>query len=236
MGVLTRADIINRVSGSLSETPEKAIVVRPVVGGALQPRPGAASIDVHLGRHFVVTKRTSLPALQPYGESAEAERQLRRYQEHFELPFGGEVTLHPRQFLLASTLEFFRMPLDLVAQVIGRSSWGRAGLIIATATVVHPGYTGIITLEIENLGEAPVTLRVGCSIGQLVFLQVANETGEQAASHAECYRDSSYVAATKPSLGALGRMHGERALLSSVGSPATRSRAIQRMSRGASPE
>jgi len=229
MGVLSRADIIDRTTGPRSRVAAERIVICPVLGDALEARPGAASVDVHLGRHFVVTKRTSLAALRPFGEGLEPAIELRKYQECFELPFAGEVTLHPRQFVLASTLEYFRMPLDLTAQVIGRSSWGRAGLIIATATVVHPGYTGIITLEIENLGEAPVTLRVGCSIGQLLFLQMADESEGLAETHAECYERSSYVAVTRPSLGALGRMDSERSLLAAVGSPKLRREAVRRI-------
>lgn len=229
MGVLSRADIIDRVIGSRCGVPGQRIVIRPILGDVIEERPGAASIDVHLGRHFVVTKRTSLAALQPYGGGTDPATQLRKYQEHFELPFAGEVTLHPRQFVLASTLEYYRMPLDLTAQVIGRSSWGRAGLIIATATVVHPGYTGIITLEIENLGEAPVTLRVGCSIGQLMFLRMADEAGGLVKSYADCYAGSSYVAVTRPSLGALGHMDTERSLLSAVGSQELRREAVRRM-------
>ena len=62
--------------------------------------------------------------------------------------------------------------MDLSAYVVGRSSWGRDGLIIATATGVHPGYSGIITLEISNVGEIPIYLYPGLSIAQLFIQEV----------------------------------------------------------------
>ena len=47
------------------------------------------------------------------------------------------------------------------AYVLGRSSWGRVGLIVATAVMVQPGYTGTLTLELVNEG----TARSGCTQG-----------------------------------------------------------------------
>jgi dCTP deaminase len=76
-------------------------------------------------------------------------------------------------------LEWIHLPHNLSAYVVGRSSWGRDGLIIATAIGVHPGYSGIITLEISNIGEIPVYLRPGVTIAQLFIQEVAgNEIGD----------------------------------------------------------
>ena len=55
---------------------------------------------------------------------------------------------HPGQFVLGATLEDLRFPKkDLAADVVGRSSWGRVGLLVATAVMVQPGYRGTLTLE-----------------------------------------------------------------------------------------
>ncbi len=64
------------------------------------------------------------------------------------------------------------MPIDMVGYVLGRSSWGRLGLLIATATVVHTGYTGIITLELTNLGDTPITLYPGTRVAQLALHKI----------------------------------------------------------------
>lgn len=88
------------------------------------------------------------------------------------MPFGESYFLHPRAFVLATTLEWIRLPSDIAAYVIGRSSWGRRGLIIATATGVHPGFKGCLTLEITNVGEIPIAIKPGMAICQLFFHEV----------------------------------------------------------------
>jgi dCTP deaminase len=61
------------------------------------------------------------------------------------------------------------MPSDLAAYVVGLSSWGRTGLIIATAVGVHPGFTGCLTLELANTGVVPIKLDPGAFVCQLFF-------------------------------------------------------------------
>ncbi len=52
---------------------------------------------------------------------------------------------------------------------MGRSSWGRVGLIVATAVTVQPGYGGCLTLEIQNLGSVPIKLYPGLRVAQLML-------------------------------------------------------------------
>ena len=59
-----------------------------------------------------------------------------------------------------------------MAYVIGKSTWGRDGLIIATAIGVHPNFSGILTLEISNVGEIPIYLYPGLAIAQLFLASV----------------------------------------------------------------
>lgn len=71
---------------------------------------------------------------------------------------------------LAHTDERIELPNDIAAQLAGRSSIGRKGLIIhKTAGWIDPGFRGQITLEIMNLGAEPVKIDVGERVGQLVF-------------------------------------------------------------------
>src|SRR5687767_1158346 len=83
--------------------------------------------------------------------------------------------LHPGCFILASTLETVRIPTDLVAQVNGKSSHARRGLVIhQTAGFIDPGFRGQITLELFNVSLNPIRLTVGMSICQLVFFQMTS--------------------------------------------------------------
>ena len=97
------------------------------------------------------------------------------------LPFGSRIIIHPHQFMLAQTLEYLRLPADLMAYVVGRSTWGRLGLIVATAIGIHPSFAGNLTFELRNLGETPLTLYPGQTIAQLFFHTVVNEKNESSA-------------------------------------------------------
>lgn len=91
------------------------------------------------------------------------------FQEKITLAFGQTIVLHPHQFALGATFEFLKLPGNLSAFVLTRSSFGRAGLQIATAIYVHPGWQGCLTLELQNLGEVPIRLYCGSPICQLVL-------------------------------------------------------------------
>lgn len=91
-------------------------------------------------------------------------------------------------------MEWLRLPKDLSAYVIGKSSWGRRGLIIATATGVHPGFPGCLTLELTNVGEIPISLKPGIEICQIFFHEVCKPVSK----HIE---QSQFVGSRRPKLG-----------------------------------
>jgi dCTP deaminase len=76
----------------------------------------------------------------------------------------------PYTFYLATTRETIGIPDDITAQLTGRSSIGRKGLLIhATAGLLDAGWEGEITLEVFNLSHRTVELEAGTRIGQVVF-------------------------------------------------------------------
>jgi dCTP deaminase len=123
---------------------------------------GSASIDLRLGTWFVSLPRAQISHLGIGKRVAEMPRSQTEY-----VPFGMSYVIHPGTFVLGVTMEWIRMPKCLAGYVVGRSSWGRRGLVIATAIGVHPGFTGCLTLELANLGEIPLEIRPGVSICQL---------------------------------------------------------------------
>lgn len=133
------------------------------------------SVDLRLGTSFLLSKTTGYTHISPEPEHSRSSRgsvPLEAFYEELFIPVGEEFILHPHQFVLAATLEYICVPFDFYALVLGRSSWGRLGLNIATATTVHAGYRGCITLELRNLGETPLPLRVGIRIAQLCLIPV----------------------------------------------------------------
>lgn len=139
----------------------------------------ATSVDLRLGSSFLIHRTTGFthiePQPRPTGTLDEAVP-LDAFYDELYIPVGKNFILHPHQFVLAATLEYVSVPFDFYALVLGRSSWGRLGLNIATATAVNAGFRGCITLELRNLGETPLPLKVGLRIAQLCLVPVSIDT------------------------------------------------------------
>lgn len=168
MSIMTRRHIKERIK---QEWPRR-LVITPLLD---ESQIGPASVDLRLGREFVVTRRANIASVDPM-EKEKADVERRRIEDRISLGRGKPFYLHPGELVLGSTLEYIRLPNDLGAYVTSRSSWGRAGLVIATAIAVAPGFRGVITFELTNLGHAPMILRTGVRIAQIVFHR--SEEGE----------------------------------------------------------
>jgi dCTP deaminase len=96
----------------------------------------------------------------------------RQKHERHELPFHQKFLLHPGTVALVPTLEWIKLPLDIQGVVTARSSWAREALNIATASFVEPGYEGIVTLELTNLGQIPIALYPGLRVAQMALYRV----------------------------------------------------------------
>lgn len=123
-----------------------------------------STIDIRLGNDFIVTKRGALASVDPASEINPTSSQSMHRNNLRE-----KFYLHPNELVLANTLEYFCLPNTVSGYVTSRSSWGRAGLVIATATIIHPGFRGTITLELLNLGEVPMVLYPGLAVAQIAL-------------------------------------------------------------------
>lgn len=72
------------------------------------------------------------------------------------------------RFILASAMEEFQMPTDLVGIVHDKSTWARRGLSVFN-TVIEPGWNGFLTLELVYHGEDDLMIPAGSGIAQVVF-------------------------------------------------------------------
>ena len=124
-----------------------------------------SSIDMRLGDEFKVFKVIRKPYIDP-----KDEEDIASYMESTVVPKGDAFIIHPNEFALATTLEYVKVPDNLVARVEGRSSMGRLGVTMhVTAGFIDPGFEGNITLEISNIGAMPVALYPGQRVCQIVF-------------------------------------------------------------------
>ena len=85
---------------------------------------------------------------------------------------GDYCLIPPNSFALARTVEYFRIPLDVLAICVGKSTLARCGVILNT-TPFEPGWCGYATLEISNTTPLPAKIYANEGIGQLIFLQGA---------------------------------------------------------------
>jgi dCTP deaminase len=135
------------------------LVVEPVTPEQIQP----ASIDLRLGRHFLKVDENCV-------ECISMSEQLKYIEMERE-----EIIIPPDSFLLATTMEYIKLPGNITAFVEGRSSIGRMGLFIQNAGWVDAGFEGEITLELFNANRLPIKLIPGRRVCQLVFALMDKE-------------------------------------------------------------
>lgn len=138
-------------------------LVYPVSENGIQP----ASVDIRLGDNFL---KPSESVLYDNKDNYNAFDKPVEYDE-----FSGVYILQPHEFILATTVEFIKLPNNLTAFVEGRSSIGRMGLFIQNAGWVDPGFEGQITLELYNASEVPILLKPFTRVGQLVFCTMSED-------------------------------------------------------------
>jgi dCTP deaminase len=130
---------------------------------------GSSSVDIRLGTKFKflkIVKQTHFDIT----DLQKLKEEIDEYSEEIKLGFSEPFILHPKEFVLGSTLEYLKLPNNLTARLEGRSTWGRVGLQVhSTAGLVDPGFEGCLTFELHNLGKLPLPLFPGVRIGQLVF-------------------------------------------------------------------
>ena len=86
----------------------------------------------------------------------------------YDVRIAERVKLRPGEFSLASTVEQFYMPADVLAIVHDKSTWARKGLAMQN-TVIEPGWRGFLTLELTNHGPNTLEIPDGSPIAQIVF-------------------------------------------------------------------
>lgn len=137
-------------------------------GEAIQP----ASFDLRLGDNFafpLANDRFISPRGKVYNAvdpTMPAEVSPRAAQPD------RTFYIEPKEFVLATTKEYIKLPNDLTAFVEGRSSIGRMGLFVQNAGWVDPGFEGEITLELFNASDNTIKLVAGMRIAQLVFARL----------------------------------------------------------------
>ena len=89
---------------------------------------------------------------------------------------GNECIIPPNSFALASTVEYFKIPNDVLVICLGKSTYARCGIIV-NVTPLEPGWEGHVTLEFSNTTPLPAKIYANEGAAQFVFLK-GNEKPE----------------------------------------------------------
>ena len=82
------------------------------------------------------------------------------------------IIIPPNSFVLCETVEVFKIPRDILAICVGKSTYARCGLIV-NVTPLEPQWRGKITLEISNTTPLPAKVYANEGIAQLIFLKAS---------------------------------------------------------------
>jgi dCTP deaminase len=85
----------------------------------------------------------------------------------YDVRIAESVTIHSGEFVLASTMERFDIPHDVLIVAHDKSSWARRGLAVQN-TIFDPGWRGYATLELTNHDKSVLVISAGDPIAQVV--------------------------------------------------------------------
>ena len=83
---------------------------------------------------------------------------------------GNECVIPPNSFALASTMEYFKIPDDVMVICLGKSTYARCGIIV-NVTPLEPGWEGYVTLEFSNTTPLPAKIYANEGVAQFIFLK-----------------------------------------------------------------
>jgi dCTP deaminase len=91
-------------------------------------------------------------------------------EENFIDIEGDYCIIPPNSFALSNTIETFKMPKDVIAIVLGKSTYARCGLVV-NCTPIEPGWKGQVTLEFSNTTRSPIKVYANEGVAQFLFFR-----------------------------------------------------------------
>ena len=110
--------------------------------------------------------------LSSYGYDARVSNVFKK--DSFVTKIGKECIIPPNSFALARTVEYFKIPENVLVICLGKSTYARCGIIV-NVTPLEPGWEGHVTLEFSNTTPLPAKIYANEGVAQFVFIK-GNET------------------------------------------------------------
>lgn len=152
---------------------DKSLTIRPLLEDSQITQVG---VDFRLGCNFLVSVQGREPFINTSlnEDAGEAQRDVRLFFQETRRQLGETFILYPNQTVLASSLEYVKLPEKYMISLYMRSSYSRLGLTVST--LVQPGYCGCLSIELTNNNNNPINLAVGARIFQGIFLEADKTT------------------------------------------------------------
>ncbi len=116
--------------------------------------------DIRVGREFKIFTNVNSTVVDP-----------KNFDDANVIDIESDVAIvPPNSFALARTVEYFRMPENVLAICLGKSTYARCGIIV-NVTPFEPGFEGHITIEISNTTPLPAKIYANEGIAQVLFLE-----------------------------------------------------------------
>ena len=91
-------------------------------------------------------------------------------QNNFISKNGEECIIPPNSFVLSSTVEYFKIPNNIMVICLGKSTYARCGIIV-NVTPLEPSWEGYVTLEFSNTTPLPAKIYANEGVAQFIFLK-----------------------------------------------------------------
>lgn len=131
---------------------------------------GPCSVDLRLGRTFRVFEHSRCPYID-----IQQAPDIEDFMREVVVAEGEPFIMQPREFVLATTIEWIELPDHILGRLEGRSSLGRLGIIVhGTAPRFDPGWRGNAVMELGNIGQLPVALYPGMRICSMTFEELTS--------------------------------------------------------------
>ncbi len=160
MSLLIREELTARINSG----KEGQIFIDPLLG---DDQIGAVSLDLRLDYDFLVSVLNQRPSISLHPDNDHSGPEVLFQSTRRDL--GDVFLVHPGQTVLATSLEYMGLPLDVYADIISRSSCHRLGISINS--MFQPGFRGCVSLELFNHSNVPIELVVGSRVVQARFFR-----------------------------------------------------------------
>ncbi len=116
--------------------------------------------DIRVGDEFKIFTNVNSTVIDP-----------KNFDEANVVDFKGDIAIvPPNSFALARTVEYFKMPRNVLAICLGKSTYARCGIIV-NVTPFEPEFEGHITIEISNTTPLPAKIYANEGIAQVLFFE-----------------------------------------------------------------